>query len=230
MRVGLVFGVVALGVGTASGLWAVMPEPTETAVTTVVTTTVLDAQADTAVRSNFESYRAALLAADGAAVPPLVSPATIDYYGELARLAAYAGPNEIAAKPIADRLTVARLRVIRTPAELAAMDGPGLLRLGVDEGLIDAESVRDVQLGDVRVDGDRAFAPILIGAEPSPVSFEFVQTGSAWKFDLVPTLAMANEVFSSQASEAGLAEDEFIFVVVELATGQPIDATIFDAP
>lgn len=221
---------VALSVGAVSGLWWVIPTSTDTAVSTVATSTVLDADADAAVRSNFEQYRAALLAADGAAVPALVSPATIDYYSELARLAAYGGPTEIAARPIADRLTIARLRVIRTHDELVALDGPGLLRLGVDEGLIDSASVRDIQLGDIRVDGERAAAQLVIAGEPSPVDFEFVQAGPEWKFDLAPTLVMASDVFGSQAAESGLGEDEFIFQIVELATGTPVDSTIFDAP
>jgi hypothetical protein len=224
-------GTLLLSVGVASGLWWVVPTPSETTVSTVATSSVLDPpSADAAVRSTFERYRQAMLAADGAAVPPLVSPGTIDYYGEMARLAAHGGRDEIGARPIADRLTIARLRVIRSHDQLAALDGAGLLRLGVDEGFIDAASVRDIQLGDIRFDGARADAQLIIGNEPGPVTFSFVRAGSEWLFDLVPTLVLANDVFAAQARDEGLSEDDFVFRTVELVTGTTVDGSIFDSP
>lgn len=183
-----------------------------------------------AISAAFEEYRQALLAGNGAAVSDLVSPSTVDYYAELVRLAAAAGPDELAGKSLVDRFAVARLRVDLPTHELAAMDGPAMLAYGVDQGYIDPSSVAHNELGDIRIDGDRGYAQLVAQSQPTDVDFEFVRVGDDWKFDLAATMPIANATFAELAREEGLTEDEFVFEMIEILSGERVDASIYDRP
>jgi hypothetical protein len=183
-----------------------------------------------AIRATFERYRAEVLAGNGAAVPSIVSPSTISHYDRVVQLAQTAGPAEIATAGVMDRLMIARLRVSMPPEELAALDGAGLLVYGVDNGMIDASSVETNSLGEVRVDGDRGYAQMLVDSQPSGVDWEFVRAEPGWTFDLAAGFPLINDTLSQVAAESGMTDDEFIFEAVTMVTGEPVDASIYDAP
>lgn len=190
----------------------------------------LDPQADIeAVRTVFEDYRVEVGAENGAVVPALVSADTIAHYDEVVRLARSAGPSEIAALGMMDRMMVARLRVQEPPA-FASMDGAGLLVYGVDEGMIDAAALEGNTLGEVRIDGDRAYAEMQVEGEPVGVDWEFVRAGSGWTFDLAAGFPLINEALTQVAADNEMTEDEFIFMAVEMVTGTPVDISVYDAP
>jgi hypothetical protein len=207
-------------------------EPRKAVSSPVATSSESTAQAADieAITATFEQYRSHLLARNGAAVWDVVSPGTVDYYNELARLVATAGPEELAGKSLVDRFTVARFRVDLPADQLAAMDGRAVLAHGVDQGYIDQSSVANSELGDIRIDDDRAFAPLVTGSQRSPVDFEFVRVGQDWKFDLAATMPHANAEFSKMARESGQTEDEFIFEMLEILSGERVDASIYNRP
>lgn len=182
-----------------------------------------------AVRSTFEAYREEVGAENGAVVPALVSPSTLAHYDTVVRLSRTAGPSEIAALGTMDRLMIARLRV-QEPPGFATMDGAGLLVHAVNEGMIDAAALEGNSLGAVRVEGDRAYAEMLVGGEPTGVDWEFVRDGAGWTFDLAAGFPLINEALTQVAAENGLTEDEFIFEAIEMVTGTPVDASVYEAP
>lgn len=182
-----------------------------------------------AIRATFDRYRSELLAENGAGVPALVSPSTLEHYDHVVHVARTAGPEEIAGTGIMDRIMIARLRV-ETPPQFASMDGAGLLAYGVDEGMIDASSVDGNSLGEVRVEGDRGYGEMLVDGEPSGVDWEFVRVGSEWTFDLAAGFPLINDTLSQIAAESGMTDDEFVFDAVSMVTGLPVDASVYDRP
>lgn len=182
-----------------------------------------------AVRSVFEDYRVQVGAENGSAVPALVSPSTIAHYDAVVRAARAAGPAEIAELRMMDRLMVARMRVEEPPG-FATMDGAGLLVYAVNEGMIDATALQGNALGEVLVEGDRAYAEMLVDDEPTGVDWEFVRGEPGWTFDLAAGFPLINETLSQVAAEGGMTEDEFIFEAIELVTGRPVDASVYEQP
>jgi hypothetical protein len=220
----LAASVLLAGCGSERVVWG---SPSPVAETTSVTA---DSAADAdAIRAAFERYRSEVLAQNGAAVPALVSPSTIAHYDNVVRLARTAGPEEIAGLGLMDRLMIARLRV-DPPPEFATMDGAGLLVYSVDSGMIDAASVEQNSLGEVRVEGDRGYAEMLVDSVPSGVDWEFARVGPDWTFDLVAGFPLINQSLSQVAAESGMTDDEFIFDAVTMVTGRPVDASVFEAP
>jgi hypothetical protein len=230
VRVRIVAGVLIVCVSLVGGCRGAA-SPTTAASPAATTSEPADDAADIeAIRATFEEYRRHLIARNGAAVWDVVSPSTVDYYNELARLVATAGQDELASRPLVDRFTVARFRVDLPADQLAAMDGRAVLAHGVDQGYVDQSSVADARLGDVRIAGDRGFAPLAAGPQPSDVDFEFVRVGEDWKFDLAATMPHANAAFSEMARESGLTEDEFVFEMIEILSGERVDASIYNRP
>lgn len=182
-----------------------------------------------AIRATFDRYRSDLLAQNGGGVPAVVSPSTIEHYDQVMNLARTAGPEEIAGTGIMDRVMIARLRV-ETPPEFASMDGAALLAYGVDEGMIDASSVDGNSLGEIRVEGDRGYAEMLVDGEPSGVDWEFVRVGPQWTFDLAAGFPLINDTLSQIAAESGMTDDEFVFDAVSMVTGRPVDASVYEKP
>ncbi|MDO3401040.1 MULTISPECIES: hypothetical protein [Mycobacteriaceae] len=191
---------------------------------------VVDPAADAkAVQSVFDKYRTEAAAQNGAAVPALISPDTIAHYDTVVKLARTAGPAEVATVGMMDRLMIARMRV-EVPPDFATMDGTDLLVYGVDEGMIDSDALEGNSIGDVRVDGDRAYAPMLVDGEPAGADWEFVRTDAGWTFDLAAGFPLINEALTQVAADGDMTEDEFIFSVVELVTGTPVDASVWEVP
>jgi hypothetical protein len=70
----------------------------------------------------------------------------------------------------------------------------------------------------------------VVRSKPAEVDYEFVRIGPDWKFDLAATFPLANAAFSQSAGEGGMTDDEFVFEMIELTTGQPVDASIYERP
>lgn len=227
----LLVGIGALGCAGQSGS-APLPPPIGAPSAAVPTSSAQPspAEVEPAVRATFESYGQALLDRNGSAAAALVTTDTIEYYGTLATLASTGGPEEIGARSLTDRLSIALLRVRRTPAELAQMDGRRLFEYAVEAGLVDESSVANNQLGSIRVDGERALAQVVVGSTPSPFNYEFVREGDRWLFDIVSLIHATDPVLRQAARQAGRPEDELIFQLVESSTGQRVDASIFARP
>lgn len=230
MRLHLAAGFLALTalLSGCGGDRQVQGSPVGSASTTAEPT--VDPEADAkAVQSVFDKYRAEAGAQNGVAVPALISPDTIAHYDTVVNLARTAGPDEIAKAGMMDRLMIARMRV-ETPPDFDSMNGTDLLVYGIDEGMIDADALEGNSIGEVRVDGDRAYAPMLVDGEPAGADWEFVRTDSGWTFDLAAGFPLINEALTQVAADGDMTEDEFIFSVVEMVTGTPVDASVWETP
>lgn len=188
------------------------------------------AEVDDEVRAAFETYRSALLAGDGAAAAAAVSAGTTGYFGEMQELASSAGPEEIGARPMIDRLFVTLVRVRVPRPQLLAMSGVDLLTYGVEEGLVGQETVSAVTLGTITIEGDTADATVVNQGKTTSGRFRFLEEGGAWKVDLLFLLNAADPALRQVAAAAGQDEDEFIFGRVAATTGKPVPPDIWQRP
>ena len=71
---------------------------------------------------------------------------------------------------------------------------------------------------------------MLVDGEPTGVDWEFVRGGSGWTFDLAAGFPLINEALTQVAAENEMSEDEFIFTAIEMVTGTPVDASVYEQP
>lgn len=182
------------------------------------------------IRTLFQAYKTALLEGDGAAAARLVDVATLDYFEAIKRVGLEGSEDELRQRPFVDRLLVITMRHQLEPAELEEMDLEDLLRHAIEEGWIGRQSIRQLDIGKVELEGDEASAPALTsgvetptqdGAEPA-LRYEFVREDGEWKFRFHSLVASLNEIIASLTAQMGTDEDALIFMLVEQLSGRKV--------
>jgi hypothetical protein len=173
-----------------------------------------------AVRAAFDSYTKAALAKNGIAAEDLLAE-TIGGYYETARKMALTGSTEqVAALPLAQRLTVYVLRGKMDAAMLRGSTSADVVRAAFDLGLISENGVSKLALGEVAVDGGTASAAMTSNGKVGPYKMRFLKENGRWKVDLLPMLTMADETFAGLAEQQGVTPDELIDQLLVSMFGQ----------
>lgn len=198
-----------------------------------------DVAAEEAVRRVFADYKAALVQGDGEAAVALVDAATLRYFEELRDLALTGSEEEVRARSFIERLLVVSMRHELGPLEMAELDLGDLIRIAVEEGWISPQSIAQLEMGEVRIDGGRAEgdartrAQATGTAEQGPVAslvYEFVLEEGAWKFRFGSLVSSLDRLVSDFAAELGLAEDDLIFTLVESFSGRKVLPEVWERP
>ena len=172
------------------------------------------------VRQVFEGYKQAVLSDNGEAAASFLSQETIDYYGDMQQLAVCASPQEVRTQSMANRMQVLLLRWRVPPELLPQMSERELVAYAVNEGWIGKSSVVTMNISDVTVSDSVAVAQVLKNDQPSRIKFRFLKQSGAWKFDLMPLLQVFNVAFKELATQSGIEENKFIFMMLESLGGK----------
>ncbi|WP_019819258.1 hypothetical protein [Saccharomonospora saliphila] len=214
-------GVITVGMVSCSGVEGSADDPTGRA--------GRGTDAD-AVAEVFTRHREAVRGGDGATAAALISDETASYYALLADLAATAGPERIAELPALDRSNVGVFRIASTPEEMGQRDGRQTYAFAVTEGLLTRSGVGRHDLGEVTVEGNRAVADALTEGEPAPFEYEFERVGDAWRINLLPMITMSRSLLARLAEERGTSQEKLALQLIESATGQAVDESLFARP
>ncbi|MEO6083100.1 MAG: hypothetical protein ABIQ18_08335, partial [Umezawaea sp.] len=173
-----------------------------------------------AVRAAFDAYTKAALAKNGIDAEDLLAE-TIGGYYETARQMALTGTTEqVAALPLAQRLTVYVLRGKMDAAMLRGSKSADVVRAAFDLGLIGENGVSKLALGEVTVDGGTASAVVKSNGQVVPYKMRFLKENGHWKIDLLPMMTMADETFAGLAEQQGLTPDALIDQLLVSMFGQ----------
>ena len=191
-----------------------------------------------AVRSVFQSYRQALLDGDGQAATALVDESTLSYFETVQRLALSGSEEEVKARAFVDRLLIVTMRHELEEEVLASMDLEGLLHHAIEAGWIAKASIRQLDIGEISIDGDEAtgvaltagVVPAQTDPEVEPLSYAFVREDGVWKFRFGSLVASLNRVITEFAQQLGANEDDLIFTLVQALSGRPVLPEIWSAP
>ncbi len=186
-------------------------------------------EAAAAARAAFEAYRDALVAGDGATAVGLMTPASLDHVAGLQRMALEAGPVEISARPTADRLMIATLRVAVPPSVLRAGSATELLVYAVEAGLV-GTNVAATTVHDVTVDAEVAVVALSAATSPAPAGLRLVRHGGVWRVDLVDALDAAGAGLRELARQLEVTEDDLILELLTATAGRPVGPDVFTAP
>ncbi|REJ83351.1 MAG: hypothetical protein DWQ36_23835 [Acidobacteria bacterium] len=199
--------------------------------------TAASADDEAAVRSVFERYRDALAAGEGAAAASLVDAETFDYLEELKRLARTAPREELSGRSFVDRLLVVTLRHTLDERQLQEITLAELIDLAMQAGWLAPETLGELTIGEVRVDGDAAMAQALTaqglpldseGLEP--LSYEFVREQGAWKFRFAALVDSLGRLVSGFTAQIGAEDDALIFMLVESFSGRAVVPEVWSPP
>jgi hypothetical protein len=182
----------------------------------------------TDVLQAFAACQSALLAEDGLAALNLVDMKTVQWYQDALDHALTMPRSELDRLTFSHKYIILRLRHELSQAELEASSGEEIFVRAVNRGWIDRASVENVELGQVQVQGGEAWISLQLA--PEQPAFQLVKEYGQWKVALYKLLPLADSAIEQIVAESGLAEDEFIVLALEAATGLRVDEGIFDGP
>ncbi len=194
--------------------------------------------AEAAVRATFEAYRQALIAGDGERAAALVDRETGDYYRELKRLVLDGGEDEVRQRTFVDRFLIVAFRHQFDAAELTGMDLADVIARAMEIGWINGAAIEQLAVGEVRIEGDEAFAAArtrasledpALGGGVDELEYRFVNESGMWKFRFSALVSSIDEVMRNLAAQLGADEDDLIFTLVESLTGVEVLPEVWDA-
>ncbi|MDY7021274.1 MAG: hypothetical protein SWJ54_07915 [Cyanobacteriota bacterium] len=172
------------------------------------------------VQQVFADYKSAILTSSGDRAVDKLSQSTIDYYGEMRKLAVCESAETVKAESMVNRVQILSMR-FRVPTEtLVELSDREVVVYAVDRGWIGEESVMKLDVAEVTIEGEEALAEVVRNGEPTGIQFRFVKETEGWKFDLLSTIELTNQTFEQLAEVQGLKPDEFIFAVLEILEGR----------
>ena len=124
-----------------------------------------------AVRRLFERYKVALLQGEGELASELVDADTLTYFDEIRKLTLGGDEEAVRQRPFVDRLLIITMRHELPAATLEQMELADLLQHAVEAGWIGKQSIAQLSIGAIEIDGDEATgAAVTTGVHSS--SFE----------------------------------------------------------
>jgi hypothetical protein len=194
---------------------------------------------ETAVREVFARYKAALIAGDGAAAQALVDAATLDTFDRLRRLALEGTEAEVHGLSFVERLLVVSMRHALDRESIETMDLAALIETAVGEGWISPQTLAQLDIGAVTVDGDQAWAEARSGLQPAPsaggegeveLAYRFVREGGAWRFRFASLIETLDALVAELTAALGADEDQLIFMLVESFSGRQVLPEVWERP
>lgn len=197
-----------------------------------------DVATEEAVRRVFAEYKRALIEGDGEAAAKLVDAETLRYFEELRELAVGASEEEVRSRSFIERLLVVSMRHQLEPRQMAELELADLIRIAVEEGWISPQSIAQLEMGEVRVEGEvaegeartRASTEEAGGNPVETLRYEFVREDGAWRFRFSSLVSSLDRLVTEFAAELGLAEDELIFTLVESFSGRQVLPEVWERP
>ena len=169
------------------------------------------------VRSSFQSLQAAILSHHANQAVSYLPQNVSDYLVQLKSGDDASTPSEgepVDAPGVSLLLRTALDRKM-APDVRSHLDLSQLLQRASDHGLLDCREVRDLSLGRVFVQDDRASAELYFQGKLLPLRLSFVREDRVWKVDLLAMLPYAEVLMRVDRALTGQTEREQVAQLVE---------------
>jgi hypothetical protein len=179
------------------------------------------------ITTSYSLYAKAVSAKDGTAAATRMSTASIDYYDHIRHLALDADRSTLAKQTLIDQLTVLTMRGTLNAALLRTASAKTLIQESVDEGLIGNGSLPIEGLQQVKVDGDKATAELVLTGSTSQYPVAFERESGTWKFDVTTLLKPAESALEQAETQSQLSAPDLVKQVLVTRFGKAKTATLY---
>jgi hypothetical protein len=180
-----------------------------------------------AVRQSFAAYKEAVLNDKGQEALAVITRNSRQYYGQMKQLALKAPEAEVRQLSTGNKMMVLFIRHRIPLNSLQGMTSENLFVHTVNQGWVGKSGVIKIDIGKVEISGKHAVAEIVHSGQPTPLRYRFAKEEDKWKMDLSSAMTMAEQSFKQMIKEEDMDEDEFIFTVIELASGKKVPEKIW---
>ncbi len=177
------------------------------------------------VRKTFENYKMALQKGQGKVAVQFVDSKTIAYYSNILDLIKTADSAKVETLSILDKLIVFSVRHRVPEEEILNFDAKSFIAYAINTGMIG--KVAQLSIGEVIITNDTAKGQFIVHKQEIPLYFNFYKENEQWKMDLTSLFPMSSMTFEKLVKESELAENEYLFSLLEMLTGTKPDNTIW---
>ncbi|HBN79236.1 MAG TPA: hypothetical protein DD473_26155 [Planctomycetaceae bacterium] len=179
----------------------------------------------------FKKFKTALSNKDGDLAVQYVTAETIWYYELCRKWALGTEDVDFDSLQTLDVIMIFHLRYRLKESELSKMDGASLFTWGVDEGMIDENTVIDMEINKTQIEGDRAISTILFKGQPSDeITLDFTKQNGEWKFEMIPLMEVAEKSLAKIVQQSGKTKVELAVFLLEKEYKEEIPPSILNGP
>ena len=179
------------------------------------------------VVKTFENYKNAILNDKGEDAVRFVDSRTIKYYSEMLELVKTADSTKIETLSILDKLMVFTIRHRTSKEDILKFNGKSLLIYAIESGMVGKNSVANNSIGEVAINKDFAKGQLISNGQKTPIYFHFYKENKQWKVDLTSIFPISMVAFEQMANESGMGENEYLFLLLEMISGEKPESKIF---
>lgn len=176
--------------------------------------------AEKKIQDCFKGYKSAILNDKGEKAVEFVDSRTIKYYSDILERTKNADSIAIEELNIMDKLMVFSIRHRTSKEDILSFDGRQLLVHAIQKGMVGKGSVANTEIGEVSVNEQFAKGQFVSNGTPAPIYFHFYEEDGAWKVDLTSIYPIAIQAFQQMVDESGEDENESLFSILEMVTGE----------
>lgn len=180
------------------------------------------------VRKSFEKYKSSILNDKGEDAVEYVDSKTINYYSDILEVVITADSLKIEALSILDKVMVLAIRHRTENEQIMSFDGKSLLIYAIEEGMVGKNSVANNSIGEVIINEEFAKGQFIANGQETALYFHFYKENKLWKIDLTSIFPASIVAFENMISQSGKAENEFLFEVLEMMTGERPSSEIWE--
>jgi len=192
-----------------------------------ITNKVLAQQDSSFILKNYRLYQQAIANRNGAEAAQFIDSSSLAYYGKMLDWVNTADSLTLSRLSLIDRLTVLNFRHMDTTKKIASFNEKKLFQFAIDTEII--TSTED-SLGHVQVDKEEAVGYLKNNEDQDSVKITFRKENGRWKVDLVSQIIQSGEVIKALLSTSELAENDYLFYLLENMSGRAPDPAIWHKP
>ncbi len=172
------------------------------------------------VKKSFDNYKTGVLNDKGVEAVNFVDSRTIKYYSYILGLVKTADSTKVETLSILDKLMVFSIRHRTSKEDILSFDGKSLLIYAIKSGMVGKNSVANISIGDVTIDGNFAKGQLVANGQKAPFYFHFYKEDGLWKIDLTSLFPISTNTFKKMADDSGQNQNEYLFSLLEMITGK----------
>ena len=188
----------------------------------------LQAQHDTTlIKQCYAGYKNAVLSDKGKEAVEFVDSRTIHYYSDILNKTRILDSIGVDKQTILDKLTILMLRHRATKEEIMHLDGRSLFVYAIERGMIGKNSVQQLSLGFIDINGNEALAEVIVGNKTTPLAFKFYKESGAWKMSIISVMPAGNAAMKQVIKDSKKGENEFLINLLENVSENEVSPDIW---
>jgi hypothetical protein len=184
-----------------------------------------------AVRQHFAQLKEALESGNGKLSSELVTAETLAMYEKCRMYALDSSTVDFEELLQLEVLLIFQLRYLLERSALEVMSGQDIFVWGVENGLIKKDTLKQLEINTVQIEGEKAFATLLKDKTAvDDAIFLFYSQAGKWKLDFANILSQTEAFFDNLRSETGRSKIDIAVYLLEKTYEEKIPVNILDGP